>query len=208
MTEAPAEHRKTRKELLSELRHQEVVESARHIFARLGYEATNVEEIAREAGMAKGTIYLYFKSKEDVFAAVIASDLQTLTEKTIQGMSAAKTFDEQLRVFLNLRKEYMQHNQDFLRIYFAEFGSRGSRTKLSSEAIDALYWRGVEFMHQCLRQAIERGELRQVPVESATFAIFDVAKGFGERHLRNWANLTMEEDLAFTHSFILKGLAK
>ena len=206
MTDQPISPRKTRKELLSEWRHQEVIEAACRIFARLGYAATNVEDIAKEAGMAKGTVYLYFKSKEEVFTAVLARDLESLTSKTIEDMSAVTTFAERLTVYLNLRRAYMEHNQNFLRVYFAEFGRCGSRSVLISEAIDKLFWRGFEFMRQCLEEAIARKEIRPVPVESAAFAIFDLSRGFAERHLRGWSHLSLEEDLAFTRSLILNGL--
>ena len=134
--------RKTRKEVLSEWRHQEVLEAARRIFARLGYAATNVEEIAKEAGMAKGTVYLYFKSKEEVFAAVLARDLEGLTTKPLKACQRRKRSPSASQFSLNLRLAYLQHNQDFLSIYFAEFGSRGSRSTLISEVIDKLFWRG------------------------------------------------------------------
>jgi AcrR family transcriptional regulator len=206
LTEVSEPARKTRKEVLSEWRHQEVLEAARRIFARLGYTATNVEDIAKEAGMAKGTVYLYFKSKEDVFVAVLARDLECVTNETIKDMSAAKTFADRLAVYLSLKVAYLRHNQDFLRIYFAEFDSRGSRSALVSEVIDKLFWRSMDFMRQCLEQAIAQGELREIAVESAAFAIFDLARGFAERHLRGWSHLSLEEDAAFTHSLILKGL--
>ncbi len=206
VTDEPHSARKTRKEILSEWRHKEVLEAARRIFARLGYAAANVEEIAKEAGMAKGTVYLYFKSKEEVFIAVLASDIESLTNQTIEGMSAAKTFEERLTVFLNLRLAYLQHNQDFLRIYVAEFDGCGSRSPLISEIVDRVYWRGIDFMRQCLEQAIAQGELRTVPAEPAAVAIYDIAKGFVHRHLRGRAHLPPEEDLAFIHSLILSGL--
>ncbi len=206
VTDQPIPPRKTRKEILSEWRRHEVIDAACRIFARLGYAATNVEDIAKEAGMAKGTVYLYFKSKEEVFIAVLARDLENLTSKTIEGMSAATTFIDRLDVYLSLRLGYLEHNQDFLRVYFAEFGRCGSRTVLISEVIDKLFWRGFEFMRQCLEQAIARKEIRPVPVESAAFAIFDLARGFAERHLRGWARVSLQEDLAFTRSLILDGL--
>ena len=206
MTNQQTLARKARKELLSEWRHHEILEAARRIFARLSYAATNVEEIAKEAGTAKGTVYLYFKSKEEILAAVLASDLECLVDKTIAGMSTPKTFAERLTVFLNLRSDYLQHNQDFLRICFDEFGSRCSRSKLISEVIDKPFKRGFDFMRQCLEQAIAQGELRAIPVEPAALAIFDLARGFLERHLRGWAQLSLEEDVAFTHSLILYGL--
>lgn len=185
-----------------------MLQAARRLFARLGYSATNVEDIAKEAGMAKGTVYLYFKSKEEVFAAVLARDLECLTDKTIEGMSAVESFADRLTVFLNLRLVYLQHNQDFMRVYLAEFGSRGSRSALISEIIDRLLLRGVEFMRHCLEQAIARDEIRAVPVEAAALAIFDLARGFVERHLSGWGHLSLEEDLAFTRSLILGGLGK
>jgi len=206
MTNQQTLARKARKELLSEWRHHEILEAARRIFARLSYAATNVEEIAKEAGTAKGTVYLYFKSKEEILAAVLARDLECLVDKTIAGMSTPKTFAERLTVFLNLRSDYLRHNQDFLRICFDEFGSRCSRSKLISDVIDKPFKRGFDFMRQCLEQAIAQGELRAIPVEPAALAIFDLARGFLERHLRGWAQLSLEEDVAFTHSLILYGL--
>jgi AcrR family transcriptional regulator len=206
MTDKSVQPRRTRKEVVSEWRHQEILEAARRIFARLGYGAANVEEIATEAGMAKGTLYLYFTSKEEVFAAVLGSDLESLITETIEGMSAAATFDAQLTVFLNLRLDYLRHNRDFLSIYLAEFGSRGSRSALVANTIDTLFLRGFEFMRQCLEQAIAAGEIRPVAVESAAFAILDLARGFAERHLRGWAHLTLEEDAACLHTLILNGL--
>src|SRR5579862_4294626 len=98
MTEQSLMARRARKELLGEWRHHEILEAARHIFARLGYAATNVEDIAKEAGMAKGTVYLYFKSKEEVFGAVLASDLESLVSRTIEGMSATTAFEDRLTV--------------------------------------------------------------------------------------------------------------
>ena len=206
MTTQSLAPRKTRKEILAEWRQGEILDAARRIFARLGYSATNIEDIAKEAEMAKGTFYLYFKSKEEVFAAVLAHDLQSLIDRTIEGMSDAQTFDAQLTVFFDLRIGYLKHNQDFLKIYFAEFDSRCSRSALISDEIDQQFQRGFEFMRSCLEQAIARKEIREVPLDSTAYAIFDLARGFAERHLRGWSHLPLEEDAAFTHSMILNGL--
>jgi AcrR family transcriptional regulator len=206
VTEQSILARRARKELLCEWRHHEILEAARRIFARLGYAATNVEDIAKEAGMAKGTVYLYFKSKEEVFGAVLASDLESLVSRTIEDMSATRTFENRLTVFLDLRLAYLKHNRDSLSMYLAEFGSRGSRSTLVSETIDTLFLRLFAFMRQCLEEAVAAGEIRPVAVEPAAFAILDLARGFAERHLRGWAHLTLEEDIACLHSLILDGL--
>jgi AcrR family transcriptional regulator len=54
-------------------RPQEITEAALHAFAENGYAATRVEEVAKRAGVSKGLLYLYFKTKEELFKAVIRS---------------------------------------------------------------------------------------------------------------------------------------
>jgi AcrR family transcriptional regulator len=200
--------RRQRKALLSDWRQQAILDAARRIFARLGYAATNIENIAKEAGIAKGTVYLYFKSKEELFAGVVARDLECLTTESIDAMARETTFEDRLTVFLKLRLAYLQHNQDFLRIFLAEFGSRGSRSPVISRIIDKQVRRGIDHMRQCVEDAVAHGELRPVPVEAAAHAILDLARGFAERHLRRWTRLSLVEDLAFTRSLILRGLQK
>lgn len=208
MTAQPPIHRKTRKELLSEWRHAEVLDAAGRIFAVLGYSATNVEEIAKEAGMAKGTIYLYFKSKEEIFAEVLGRDLQALTDRTIEAMSAEEMFSGRVRIFLDLRLEYLRSKQNFLRIYLDEFASRSARPKPVADAMDRKFRRDLEFMQSCVETAMARGEIRQVSAEAAAYAIFDLVRGFIQRHLNGWTPLTLEEDVAFVHSMIMSGLQK
>lgn len=56
-----------------ENRPQEITDAALHAFAEKGYAATRVEEVAKRAGVSKGLLYLYFKTKEELFKAVIRS---------------------------------------------------------------------------------------------------------------------------------------
>ena len=54
-------------------RPQEITEAALAAFAEKGYAATRVDEVAKRAGVSKGLLYLYFKTKEDLFKAVVRS---------------------------------------------------------------------------------------------------------------------------------------
>jgi AcrR family transcriptional regulator len=206
MTSSSQILRKTRKELLSEWRREEVLEAARRKFAQADYSETSVEEIAKEAGMAKGTVYLYFKSKDEILAALLRSDLEHLTDQTIDGMLSVKTFKERLAAFMRQRLAFLRDKEDFLRIFSAEFGARNSRSPLVSEALDKSFWRVNAVMRRCLEQAMEAGEIRAVPVETAAFVVFDLTRGFFERHIRDWSRAAPEEDLAFVQSLILNGL--
>lgn len=64
---------KPRYQRRKEDRPQEITEAALEAFAEKGYAATRVEEVAKRAGVSKGLMYLYFKTKEELFKAVVKS---------------------------------------------------------------------------------------------------------------------------------------
>lgn len=70
MSGAPVLNRVTRTELAKAARREEILAAARRVFAGRGFRGTTIADIAEEARIALGTIYLYFPSKEAVFAAL------------------------------------------------------------------------------------------------------------------------------------------
>ena len=56
--------------LAKEANRQAILDAARTVFARIGYDAANIRDIIRETDLASGTFYNYFKSKEEVFEAI------------------------------------------------------------------------------------------------------------------------------------------
>jgi AcrR family transcriptional regulator len=61
-----------------EARPQELLEAALALFVEKGFAATRTEEVARQAGVSKGTLYLYYPSKEELFKAVVRHNLSSL----------------------------------------------------------------------------------------------------------------------------------
>ncbi len=76
---------KTRREKL-ENREEAIIESARAILNEKGFSKTTMAEIARAAGVADGTVYIYFKNKEDLARAVLAQFYDKLTETAQTGV--------------------------------------------------------------------------------------------------------------------------
>jgi AcrR family transcriptional regulator len=84
---------KPRRQRRKQARPGEIIDAAMDVFAEKGFAATKLEEVARRAGVAKGTLYLYFETKDDLFRAVaraaIASNLEAIER-------AATAFDGSL----------------------------------------------------------------------------------------------------------------
>ena len=62
---------KTKHDVVSEFRCGEILAAARKVFAVRGFNEATVDEIAAAAGIAKGTVYLYFSSKKDIYLAAL-----------------------------------------------------------------------------------------------------------------------------------------
>jgi AcrR family transcriptional regulator len=86
----PVLDRTQRSELARAARREEILDAARRVFAQRGFRGTTIADIAEAAGIALGTIYLYFPSKEDVFAALnqrLQEIISTAVSQTPAGMS-------------------------------------------------------------------------------------------------------------------------
>ena len=92
-TETERPQRRRRKEA----RPSEIIDAATEVFAEKGYAGTNLNEIVRRAGIAKGTLYLYFETKEDLFRAVA----RTAFTVNLEGMEkAASDFGRPVRLLI------------------------------------------------------------------------------------------------------------
>lgn len=64
-----------------EVRTAEIEQAARKVFLSRGFQAATIQEIAEQARIAKGTVYLYYKSKDDLYTALLMPSLEFLNEK-------------------------------------------------------------------------------------------------------------------------------
>src|SRR3954454_777694 len=90
----------------TEQRRCSILQAARAVFARQGYANTVVDDIATQAGIAKGTIYLYFPSKEQIYLAALLEQARQLDAESRAAMNAAATWREKLGAYLNVRMQF------------------------------------------------------------------------------------------------------
>ena len=136
-------------------RPQEITEAAMEAFAEQGYAATKVEDVAKRAGVSKGLLYLYFKTKEELFKAVIRSfvvpKIDELTdiidshelssEAFLRGpfLEFAKTLPgSPISILVRLMIAEGPKHPDLLRFYWDNVISRGLA------ALELLVRRGVD----------------------------------------------------------------
>ncbi|MDO1583034.1 TetR/AcrR family transcriptional regulator [Rhizobium oryzicola] len=84
------------------LRPQQIIDAAFEEFARNGFAATRVEDIAARIGVTKGTVYVYFATKEDLFAAVVMQVSQPFAEMIPYIEAVEGTYQERLKKVIRL----------------------------------------------------------------------------------------------------------
>lgn len=102
---------------------RQIVEGARAAFLELGYEGASTDEIVRRAGVSKGTVYAYFPTKQDLFAAIIREECEHQAKSILGTIDTGKPIDQLLRALAKsfvsrfLGKPFIQ---DMFRLAMAE----------------------------------------------------------------------------------------
>jgi AcrR family transcriptional regulator len=195
----------TRKEA-SALRRSAILDAARAVFARQGYADTVVDDIATQAGIGKGTVYLYFSSKEQLYLGALLEDARRLHEESREAMARANTWREKLRAYVDIRMRYFETNQDFLRIYMTEFRSMCMQGKPLSPELHRLAEQGEAQLAQMFAAAAARGEIRPVDPELAAQTVSDLTRGLIERRLGPSGRQPAPGDAEFTLDLVCRAL--
>jgi len=80
-----------------------ILKTSQNLFARFGLKKTTVDEIAKLARIGKGTIYHYFKTKEQIFAEIVDKESRYLQQKIHEAVQQARTPQEKLHAFILTR---------------------------------------------------------------------------------------------------------
>jgi AcrR family transcriptional regulator len=197
---------KTKHEVVSEFRCAEILAAARGVFARRGFNDATVEEIAAAAGIAKGTVYLYFPSKKEVYLAALKEGLVELRERTRQNMREAPGIRAKLRSFVATRLEFAEANRDFIHIYHAEISNLPNSVAGFDNEFRQLYLQQAKVLEAELQAAIKSGEIPAIRTDFAAFLIYDMVRGVMTQRLLKWSKATMAADIELLENMIWKGL--
>ena len=190
---------------VSERKRTSILDAARSVFSRKAYADAAVDDVAEQAHIAKGTLYLYFKSKEELYLAALVSDLRAMSADARSKMEEVSGFREKLRAFFEVRLDYCRLHENFLRIYLAEYGTMFVRAPLNRE-LAQLVRENIRYVAQVVEEAIARGEIRRVSAPATAAAIFDMSRGLIERRLLGWKEFRAQDEIEFSIDLLWSGI--
>jgi TetR/AcrR family transcriptional regulator, fatty acid metabolism regulator protein len=139
----------------AEDKRRQLLDAAVRVFARKGYHASRVGDIAEEAGVAHGLLYHYFKSKDDVLEAVFHENWSLLQLRIASVLETDEPAADQLRHVSAIVLRTWLHLPEVVTVVIREFG----RSPELADRIGELA-QPIEVIQQVIERGIERGEFR------------------------------------------------
>lgn len=173
-----------------------------------------MDDVAEMSSIAKGTLYLYFKSKRQIYLGVLKQDIGTLREATECAMNAALTPKAKIFAFVQSRFEFCELHRDFFRIYNSDISAILIASHPSQKDLRDFYYEQAGKLADVIAEAIRQGEVRPVPVQATAFAIYDVTRATIARRLLGKGETTAAEhgsaadDASFILDLIWQGLGE
>ena len=189
---------------VTQQKHDSILDAARAVFSREGYAASSVENVATEAGIAKGTVYIYFKSKEELYFAALLRDLRVFGEAARAQMDCVTGLREKIEAFFRVRLEYCKAHRDFLRIYLTEYSSMC--VSPIGDELRRLQRDNMRHLASVIERAVHSREIRAVSAAALAAKLFDMARGLVERQLLGWKEFQVRNEAAFATDLLWRGL--
>ena len=151
----------SRREQGAEARRREILAAAMRVFAREGVHSATIAQVAAEAGVAVGSIYLYFATKEDLYFSLVDEKLEERLHYLQAELARAATPRKKLRRLVAADMQFFTSNKEFSSIYFSTgSGLEQALKKDLGRAAGRKLAAYVELVAAIMERGISAGELR------------------------------------------------
>lgn len=113
-----------------DLMRDKIIQGAKGLFQQYGLKKTTMDEIAKSIRMGKSSLYYYFKSKDEVFDAVLNDELMKLRSVVDKAVKKQSTLNEKLTVYANTYYDELIPRQTLYRVINSDDSEAGSKTRL------------------------------------------------------------------------------
>jgi AcrR family transcriptional regulator len=193
-------------ERMREATRQRILREAAREFARLGFDQANINLIAEQAGIGKGTIYLYFENKRELFLAMLRSIAQTQLATVRTALAAQGTLAERLEGLFRAFARLSAEDSDSFNVYMSAL--YGVNRAFQAEATKLLrdY---LAVIAMVLEQSQATGEIRACNVEAAALLVLSLTESYIlSARVLGWSEQTINQQAATVAHQILEGIGK
>lgn len=169
----------TKKEKRKNNNKNEIVDAAEKLFFNKGYRDSTMDEIAKEAGYTKKTLYSYFTSKEEIYERIVERGYIILNNLFLEALNKNKDSSEILKI-RSLGYAFLEFEGEYRGYFKAIFES-----ECSYEGSEELEGKIIEILQNCIREGIRKGEIIDTVDEaSMSLILWSTLMGFVSTFIR------------------------
>jgi AcrR family transcriptional regulator len=201
---------KSKEEVVQEFRIQSIQDATMRVIARKGMAAATMQEIAEEAGVAKGTIYLYFRDRDELVEKTFETAMTQLGDRIDKVLEQNLPFEEKLREGLRVRLAFFRENREFFRLYLSLRMPEGTpqQQRRQKRTCHPQYRTRVQKFGEVLKEAMKRGEIRELEQYRLALFVIEGSTAIILERLTEEAPPPEEADVEFMTQLILDGVRK
>src|SRR5687767_2213713 len=201
---------RSKEEVVQEYRIASIQDATMRVIARKGMAAATMQEIAEEAGVAKGTIYLYFRDRDELVERTFETAMEKLFVRADEALDRDIPFEDKLRAVMSAQLEFFSQNREFFRLYLSLRMPEGTpaQQRRQQRACHPRYRQRIDKLSAVLSQAIERGELREIDPDRLALFIIEGSTAVILERLSEKTSPAENADVELLVGLILDGIRK
>ncbi|MGA1875652.1 MAG: TetR/AcrR family transcriptional regulator [bacterium] len=203
------EQKLTRKER-EILRHRDqVLEVALELFSERGYYNVSMQEIAQKAEFAIGTLYKFFRNKEDLYKALIMDHVDKFHTALMKALEEGEDEYSKLMNFIRVKGELFMSHMRVIRLYFAEARGISFNVEAGLEAeIRKMHRDFLENLADVLRSGIKKGIFRKLDPKAMAISLDSLTNAFRFSWSDNAYGLPYEKNIQAIRDIFFKGISE
>lgn len=199
---------KSKEDIVQEFRIQSIQQAAMRVIARKGMAAATMNEIAKEAGIAKGTIYLYFRDRDELVEKTFETAIDELHARIDAASEGQQSFADKLRASLAAQIEFFHENREFFRLFISLRMPEGSaaQQRRQKKICQPKFESRIDRLAGLLRHGMERGEIREMDPRRLAIFIIEGSIAIVMRRVLEEEVPPAESDIDLIAGTILNGI--
>jgi AcrR family transcriptional regulator len=199
---------KSKEEVVQEYRIASIQEATMRVISRKGMAAATMQEIADEAGVAKGTIYLYFRDRDELVEKTFQTAITKLMDEIDAAIEQDLPIEPKIRAIMQAHLNFFAQNREFFRLYLSMRMPEGpaERQHRQKQVCQPQYRDRVQRLADALSRAMERGEIRKVNAYKLALFIIEGSTAIILERLNEDATTPDQSDVELITGLILDGV--
>ena len=136
---------------------RKIFETSMKLFAEKGYDATSIEEITATVGVAKGTLYYHFSSKEEIFNFLIEEGIKLLQNSVDIKTSKHNNYIDKIKAIVLIQIKIVAKYENIITILLSQFWGTKERNKKCQDLI----YQYIGKIEKIVQEGIEKGEIKK-----------------------------------------------